>query len=144
MMSDLLVVCWTAVLSRLGLISSTFALYQILELELFEYFKSTRTLVNPSQVYMFRRTVFNNQKFENFQSKACNYVQVLCCAAKRREALQNTLLVNKTRRSNDVRPIGGVLNSCFVQIRTHQQHFCPLPDFRAGALRVLQKYPHAS
>ena len=68
---------WTAVSSRLGLISSTFALYRMLELELFEYFKSTRTLVNPSQVYMFRRTVFNDQKFENFQSKACNYVQVL-------------------------------------------------------------------
>ena len=77
-MSDRLVgLCWTAVSSRLGLISSTFALYQISELELFEYFKSTRTLVNPSQVYMFRRTVFNDQKFENFQSKACNYVQVL-------------------------------------------------------------------
>ena len=77
-MSDRLVgLCWTAVSSRLGLISSTFALYQILELELFEYFKSTRTLVNPSQVYMFRRTVFNDQKFEIFQSKACNYVQVL-------------------------------------------------------------------
>jgi hypothetical protein len=57
--------CWTAVLSRLGLINCTFALYQFLELELFEYFKSTRTLVNPSQVYMFRRTVFNDQKFKN-------------------------------------------------------------------------------
>ena len=77
-MSDRLVgLCWTAVSSILGLISSTFALYQISELELFEYFKSTRTLVNPSQVYMFRRTVFNDQKFENFQAKACNYVQVL-------------------------------------------------------------------
>ena len=66
-MSDQMMgLCWTAVSSRLGLISSTFALYQILELELFEYFKSTRTLVNPSQVYMFRRTVFNDQKFENF------------------------------------------------------------------------------
>ena len=63
-MSDRLVeLCWTAVLSRLGLISSTFALYQILELELFEYFKSTRMLVNPSQVYMFRITVFKHQKY---------------------------------------------------------------------------------
>ena len=75
-MTDRLVgLCWTAVSSRLGL--STIALYQILELELFEYFKRTSTLINPSQVYMFRRTVFNDQKFENFQSKACNYVQVL-------------------------------------------------------------------
>ena len=65
-MSDRLVgLCWTAVSSRLGLISSTFGLYQILELELFEYLKSTCTLVSMSQVYMFRRTVFNDQKLEN-------------------------------------------------------------------------------
>ena len=121
MSAGLVELCWTAVSSKLGLISSTFALYQILELELLEYFKSARTLVSPSQVYMFRSTVSNDQKFEN------------------------TLLVNITRRSDDVRPIGGaVLDSCFVQVRTHQQHFCSLPVFRVGALQVLQKYLHAS
>ena len=74
-MSDRLVgLCWTAVSSRFGLISSTFALDQYLELELFEYFKVTRKLVNLSQVYMFRRTVFKYQKFENIESKAHNYV----------------------------------------------------------------------
>ena len=77
-MSDRLVgLCWTTVSSRLRLIISTFALYQILKLELFEYFKNTSTLVNTSQVYMFRRTFFNDQKLENFHLKACNYVQVL-------------------------------------------------------------------
>ena len=36
-MSDQMVgLCWTALSSRLGLISSTFALYQISELELFQ------------------------------------------------------------------------------------------------------------
>ena len=36
-MSDQMVgLCWTAVSSRLGLISSTFALYQFLELELYQ------------------------------------------------------------------------------------------------------------
>ena len=65
-MSDRLVgLCWTAVLSRLGLISSTFGLSQILELELFEYLKSTHTLISTSQVYMFRRTVFNDQKISH-------------------------------------------------------------------------------
>ena len=67
-MSDRLVgLCWTAVSSRLGLISSTFALYQFLELELFKYFKSTCTLVNASQVYMFRRRVstIRNSKISN-------------------------------------------------------------------------------
>ena len=64
-MSDRLVgLCWTAVSSRLGLISSTFALYQFLELELFNSFKSSRKLADLSQVYMFRRTVVNDQKFE--------------------------------------------------------------------------------
>ena len=46
-MSDRLVgLCWTSILSRLGLIISTFAHYQILVLELLEYLKSTRTRVN--------------------------------------------------------------------------------------------------
>ena len=36
-------------------------------------------------------------------------------------------------RSDNVRPNGGVvLDSYFIQIRTHQQHVYPLPAFRAG------------
>ena len=63
-MSDQMVgLCWTAVSSRLGLISSTFALYQFLELELYQVLQGyPHTRLNPSQVCMFRRTVFNDQK----------------------------------------------------------------------------------
>ena len=63
-MSDRLVgLCWTAVSSRLGLISSTFALYQFLELELYQVLQEyPHARLNPSQVCMFGRTVFNDQK----------------------------------------------------------------------------------
>ena len=55
--------CWTAVSSRLGLISSTFALYQFLELDLYQVLQEyPHARLNPSQVCMFRRTVFNDQK----------------------------------------------------------------------------------
>ena len=65
-MSDQMVgLCWTAVSSRLGLISSmrTFALYQFLELELYQVRQEyPHARLSPSQVCMFRRTVFNDQK----------------------------------------------------------------------------------
>ena len=65
-MSDQMVgLCWTAVSSRIGLISSTLALYQILELELFQVLQEyPHNRLNQSQVSMFRRTVFNVLKLK--------------------------------------------------------------------------------
>ena len=126
--------CWTAVVSRFRLITSTFALQQFLEQELFEYFKI------PSHESTRVRFIFSDEQFSMIRNlKISNRRHVTMSkyydAQPREEALQDTLLVNIIRRSDNVRPIGGaVLDSCFVQIRTHQQHFCPLPDFRAGAL----------
>ena len=65
-MSDQMVgLCWTAVSSRLGLISSTFALYQFLELELYQVLQEyLHAKLNLSQVCMLRRNVFNDQKLK--------------------------------------------------------------------------------
>ena len=57
------------------------------------------------------------------------------CAAKRREALQITLIIDIKREIRRCQIEGGaVLDSCFVQIRTHQQHFALYQFLRAGAL----------
>ena len=83
---------------------------------------------------MFRRTLLQRLEFEN-----SNRGRVLClrmfCAAKRREALQITLIIDIKREIRRCQIKGGaVLDSCFVQIRTHQQHFALYQFLRAGAL----------
>ena len=107
----------------------------------YRYQIGTHTRGYPSQVNMFRRTLLQRLEFEN-----SNRGRVLClrmfCAAKRREALQITLIIDIKREIRRCQIEGGaVLDSCFVQIRTHQQHFCPLPDFRAGALLSTTRVP---
>ena len=55
-------------------------------------------------IYIYiQKNSFQRSEIGKFPIKGVyTYVQVLGCPAKRREALQNTLLMNITRRSDDV------------------------------------------
>ena len=100
-MSDQMVgLCWTAVSSRLGLISSTFALYQFLELELYQVLQEyPHARLNPSQVCMFR--YIGNGPWFQHKITTTNKVAII--------------------GSNEIRPrkIQGIIryNTYFVRIR---------------------------